>query len=279
LDKRKTETHYNSAWLKKLGFHEIGALADLFGLHEFEARENVARRMKEGKRVSLREVLYPLMQGYDSVAVEADVELGGTDQKFNLLAGRTIQAKYNLPAQDIVMTKLLRGTDGRKMSSSWGNVVRLDDEPSEMFGKIMSLHDELMPEYFLLCTDISGEIIREILAENPRDGKMRLAHEIVKLYHGERSADAAQEEFIHIFSNKEKPEDMPIIRLGRKEISLLDLLIETKLVLSKSEARRLIEQSGVRLNDEKKMNPEEIISLKEESVLQVGKRRFAKITF
>ncbi len=148
LDRTKTETHYNSKWLKKLGFKDIAQMADLFGLHEMCARENIAKRLDAGKRVSLRELLYPLMQGYDSVAIKADVELGGTDQRFNLLAGRTIQPFYKQQAQNILMTTLMEGTDGRKMSSSWGNVINITDTPDEMFGKVMSIKDELIKKYF-----------------------------------------------------------------------------------------------------------------------------------
>src|SRR3989344_1702721 len=141
LDKKKTEVYYNSKWLKKLGFVEVAKMASLFGLHEFEAREVIARRMKAGKRVSFHELMYPLMQGYDSVMVRADVELGGTDQRFNLLTGRRIQELYGQKSQDIVMMDILEGTDGRKMSSSWGNVINIMDPPDEMFGKVMSIHD------------------------------------------------------------------------------------------------------------------------------------------
>jgi tyrosyl-tRNA synthetase len=277
LNKSKTEAHYNSKWLKKLGLGEIGKLADLFGLHEFEARENVAKRMAAGKRVSLREIIYPLMQGYDSVAVEADVEIGGTDQKFNLLAGRTIERHYNLEPQDILMTELLEGTDGRKMSSSWGNVINITDSRQDMFAKIMSIEDRLMERYFVLATNIPQSEIPEMLRQNPRDAKMRLAQEIVSMYHGAEAGGEAAEEFIRVFSNKEKPEHIPRAAIGVSEINLTDLLVAAKLAASKSEARRLIEQGAVRINDEKKTDPMEIILLKSEALLQVGPRRFVKV--
>src|SRR3989338_9480709 len=172
-------------------------MADLFGLHEFEAREVISRRLKTGKRVSVRELLYPLFQGYDSVAVKADLELGGTDQRFNLLAGRTIQKHYGQAPQDIMTMALLEGLDGRKMSSSWGNVVNITDEPSEMFGKIMSLRDELIQKYLLLCTQLPPveiEMIQKGLSR-PRSLKARLAREIVTLYHGNKAADLAEKNF------------------------------------------------------------------------------------
>src|SRR3989338_3270742 len=201
LDKKQTETHYNSKWLKKLGFKEIGEMADLFGLHEITSRENVARRMSADKRVSTREVLYPIMQGYDSVAVKADVELGGTDQKFNLLAGRKIQKYHGQPQQDILMTELLEGTDGRKMSSSWGNTINITEPADEMFGKVMSISDELIIRYFTLCTEVPVDEIAGMALElksksvNPRNLKAKLAFEITKLYHEEKAARAAHEAF------------------------------------------------------------------------------------
>lgn len=276
LDKSKTETYYNSKWLKKLGLKEIGELANIFGLHEFEARENIMKRMKSGKRVSLREVLYPLMQGYDSVAVKADVELGGTDQKFNLLAGRAIQPHFNQESQDIMMTSLLEGTDGRKMSSSWGNVVNITDPPDQMFGKLMSLDDKLISKYFTLCTDLEDDVIRDMLARGPKDAKLELSKTIISIYHGDKEGLKAKDEFISVFAKKEKPEDIEIKSIGVKEISLLELLVKTGLAESKSEARRLIKQGGVRVNNVRKHNPYENIEIGDTDI-QVGPRRFIRV--
>ncbi len=245
LDKSKTEARYNSTWLRKLGFLEIANIANLFGLHEFEAREVIAKRMKEGKRVSYLELMYPLFQGYDSVAVKADVEIGGTDQRFNLLTGRHIQPLYKQAPQDILMTELLEGTDGRKMSSSWGNVINITDAPNDMFGKVMSIKDELIDKYFVLATNVSRETTPSILARGPRDAKVELAKEIVKLYHGEKAANEANREFARVFSQKKAPENIPEMKLNFSELPLVDLLVETKLATSKNEARRLIEQGGV----------------------------------
>jgi tyrosyl-tRNA synthetase len=279
IDIKKAELHYNSKWLKKLGFAEIGKLADMFGLHEFEARENISKRMKAGKRVSLRELLYPLMQGYDSVAVKADVELGGTDQRFNLLAGRTIQPAYKMPAQNILMTSLMEGTDGRKMSSSWGNVINLTDEPDNMFGKVMSIKDELIKKYFVLASRIDVTEIDEILKlPNPRDQKLRLAQEIVNLYHGEKKAQQAKENFINQFSKGELPENIEEKKISPSGMYKISVLLKLSgLVNSNGEARRLIEQKGVKLNESVTDDVEILLDRKTEYLLQVGKRRFIKI--
>lgn len=279
LDKTKTETHFNSKWLKKLGLAEIGAMANLFGLHEFEARENISKRMKAGKRVSLRELLYPLMQGYDSVAVKADVELGGTDQRFNLLAGRTIQPAYGQTPQQILTTELLEGTDGRKMSSSWGNVVNLLDEPKDMFGKIMSISDELIEKYFTLATRVPLKEIEAVITknQNPRDQKLVLAERITALYHGDKKASEARTHFISQFSKKELPSDIPTVKITPGNYQLTELLLKAKLVVSKSEARRLIEQKGVRMNGEVAASQSVTIGKQNNLLLQVGKRKFVTI--
>lgn len=279
LDKDKTEAHYNSAWLKKLGFAEIGHLANMFGLHEFSARENIAKRMKAGKRVSVRELLYPLMQGYDSVAVKADIELGGTDQRFNLLAGRTIQEAYGMPQQDVMMMELLEGTDGRKMSSSWGNTINLNDAPDLMFGKVMSIADNLMERYFTLATNTLWQHMEEIKKsnDNPRDQKLILAHAIVEQYHGSNAARKAHENFVSQFSKKELPSDIPEKKVKAGTYSLADLLVQLKLASSKSEARRLIEQGGVKINQVKATEKPLTIGKKNNLIVQVGKRKFVKI--
>ncbi|HEV8600994.1 MAG TPA: tyrosine--tRNA ligase [Patescibacteria group bacterium] len=277
LDRKKTEVRYNSEWLKKLGFVEIAKMASLFGLHEFEAREVISRRMKDGKRVSLHEILYPLMQGYDSVAIEADVELGGTDQRFNLLAGRTIQPLYGQAPQDILMGNLLEGTDGRKMSSSWGNVINITDEANDMFGKVMSINDELIIKYFEYATRIPMDEVKELEKKlkngtNPRDIKKRLAEEVVTLYHSSKQAKAASAEWEKVFSNKEKPSEIQDVNV--KSGNIIDVLVETKLASSKSEAKRLIEQKGVKIDD---AIATETSSVKSGDLIQVGKRKFVKI--
>ena len=279
LDADKTEAHYNSTWLKDLGFAEIGKLANVFGLHEFAARENIKKRMDAGKRVSLRELLYPLMQGYDSVAVRADVELGGTDQRFNLLAGRTIQELYGMPPQDVMMTELLEGTDGRKMSSSWGNTINLNDEPDLMFGKVMAVDDTLLDRYFTLATSTLWMHMEEIKKSysNPRDVKLILAHEITAQYHGAEAARVAQEHFISQFSRKELPEDIPSVKVKIGSYMLSELLVQLEMAASKSEARRLIAQGGVKLNQKKADDELVVIGKTNDILVQVGKRKFIRI--
>ncbi|HEX5429962.1 MAG TPA: tyrosine--tRNA ligase [Patescibacteria group bacterium] len=279
LDKKKTEVHHNSEWLSKLNVLELSRIASQFGLHEFAARENIARRMKADKRVSYLELMYPLFQGYDSVAVKADVELGGTDQRFNLLTGRDVQKDYKQEPQDIMMTEILEGTDGRKMSSSWGNVINITDEPNDMFGKVMSIKDELMPKYFVLATRVPLSEIKNMedqAKSDPRNTKIRLATELVTLYHGKKAAKAAADEFEKVFSNKELPTDMPEVKV--KASNIVEVMMETGLVESKSEAKRLIEQGGVSL-DGKKVTDEtlRIQPITKDTVLQVGKRKFVKL--
>jgi tyrosyl-tRNA synthetase len=279
LDKDKTEVHLNSTWLKQLGFAEIGRMADAFGLHETTARENISKRMKAGKRVSLREVLYPLMQGYDSVAVKADVELGGTDQRFNLLAGRAIQPLYGQEPQDIMITQLMEGTDGRKMSSSWGNTINLTDAPDTMFGKVMSVPDNLIEKYFTLATQTLWQHVEEILKgyDNPRDQKLILAHTITEQYHGPKLAQQAQENFVNQFSKKELPASIPTKKIKSGTYVLADLLVATGLVSSKSEARRLIAQNGVKINQHTAHDKPVEIAKQNDLVIQVGKRKFVRI--
>ena len=278
LDIKKAEVEYNSKWLKKLGFAEIGKLANQFSLGEFIARENIRKRLDEQKPISLRELLYPLMQGYDSVAVKADVELGGTDQKFNLLAGRTIQERYQQKPQDILMTNLIAGTDNRKMSSSWGNVINIMDEPKEMFGKIMSATDELIIPYFEHCTRVEMwrvDDFKNKLASgiNPRDIKMELAYEITKLYWGGEGAKQGKNYFISTFQKKNIPDEIPEFELAGKNI--IDVLVATNLAQSRGDAKRLIKEGAIEVDGKKIDSFDKIIE--KNSVIQKGKRFFAKI--
>lgn len=252
LDKNRTEAHYNSKWLSAIGYRDIDEMLELFSLHEFEARENIAKRLTAGKRVSLRELLYPLMQGYDSVAIKADVELGGTDQKYNLLAGRVIQKHYGQSPQDIMIMKFpLLGLDGRKMSSSWGNVINITDEPNDMFGKVMSINDNLITHYFDMTTQVSSGEIREVeedikKGENPRDIKLHLAEEIVKRYHGAAVAQKARDEWERVFSKGELPSEMESLSGDMP----LALFVKNWLNVSHSEAKRLISEGAVSINNE-----------------------------
>ncbi|MBX4206250.1 tyrosine--tRNA ligase [Candidatus Parcubacteria bacterium] len=262
IDLDKTELRYNSEWLEPLSYRELGEQADQFSVADFIARDNIKKRLDAGKRVSLREVLYPLMQGYDSVAVKANVELGGSDQRFNLLAGRTLQEKYGQEPQSIVMGPLIEGTDGRKMSSSWGNVITLTDNPEDMFGKIMSLRDELVSRYLELCTRIPLHEVEEIGKGHPKDAKMKLAFEITNMYHGAEAAKKAKDNFENAFSKGGVPEDVRTVKAG-KDAELVDILIEEGVISSKSEFTRL--------------NKEGAIREMENGVYRVGKHRFIRI--
>lgn len=278
IDIKSAEILYNSKWLNKLGYTDIGRQADIFSLNEYISRENIRRRLDQGKRVSLRELLYPLMQGYDSVQVKADIEIGGTDQRFNLLAGRDIQRLYHQPPQDIVTNPLIEGLDGRKMSSSYGNTVNLNDVPNDLFGKIMSLHDEFIVKYFTLLTRVDlakiADYERSLNARvNPRDIKLKLAHEIVRMYHTDKQASAAQDYFIRTFSKKEQPTDLTTFKPDRYD--LISILVNSKIASSKSDARRLVEQGGVKIDGQVVKDTHR--SVKPGSVLQKGKITFLKI--
>jgi tyrosyl-tRNA synthetase len=278
IDVNKCEVHYNSEWLARLEYKEVCRQADIFSINEFISRDNIRRRLDAGSRVSLREVMYPMMQGYDSVMIKADVELGGTDQRFNLLAGREMQRSYGQVPQNIITNPLIEGLDGRKMSSSWGNTVNLFDSPSEMFGKIMSLQDEFIIKYFTLLTRVNEEEIKkyeEALKKgaNPRDYKILLAKEIVRFYHSEDDAKVEEANFIKVFSKKEMPDE--IAELKPSSYDLVAVLLESGLATSKSEAKRVIEQGGVKINQE--VIKELDFSIPAGAILQKGKLKFLKI--
>jgi len=279
LDIKKTEVYFNSKWLKKIGYTEIGRQANQFSLAEFISRENIKKRLDLGKRVSLRELLYPLMQGYDSVVVKADLEVGGTDQRFNLLSGRTLQAYYKQQPQDVLMMNLIYGKDGRKMSSSWGNTINIFDKPNDMFGKVMSISDGLIMSYFEHCTRAPIKQIERYAKQlkdgtvNPRKIKVELAKEITAIYWGESNAQRAEKNFNLIFQKKEVPDKMPEQKLANKNI--IDILIAANLVKSKSEARRLIKQKGIKVNGTTVNSIDKII--RKGDIVRKGKRYFLKI--
>lgn len=284
LDPEKTETHYNSEWLSKLGLMELAKMANLFSVKEFSSREVIARRLDAGQRVSFHEMMYPIFQGYDSVAVKADVELGGTDQRFNLLAGRHIQPLYNQEPQDILMANIIPGTDGRKMSSSWGNTINITESPNEMFGKVMRVPDELIITYLIHCTRIALEEITGLqeklqAGENPRDAKIFLAKALVSFYHSEAEAEAAEEYFINTFSKGEIPENVEELVVEGGEL-LVDVLVRAALAASKGDARRKIEQGGVSIDGQKMTDPSTPVTMEHtQKILKVGKKDFRKITF
>ncbi len=284
LDIKNIEVVWNADWLKKLNFADVLNLASQFTVSQMMERDMFQERTKKDEPVSVHEFMYPLMQGYDSVALKADVEIGGTDQTFNLLAGRTIQKAYGQKPQDIITVPILEGTDGKmKMGKTTNNYIGVNEPANEMFGKVMSVPDDLIIRYYELATTIPTEEINEIKNKlergiNPRDIKMQLAKEIISIYHDSAAADIAEKEFVQIFSNKELPTAIEVKKLAISSGNIVELLSVTGLASSKSDARRLIQGGGVRINNEKIDSPDLEISLKKEVLIQVGKRKFLKIT-
>jgi len=282
FDLKKTEIHHNSDWHAKATKQDMIEEAMNFTVNQMSQRDNFENRLKADKPVGLHEYLYPLLQGMDSVAIKSDIELGGNDQYFNLLAGRTLQKRYKQSPQDIMTFDLLEGTDGRKMSKTYQNAIYITDEPNEMFGKVMSIKDELISRYFLLATDVPLADIKKVEKElaagkNPRDLKVQLAKEIVRRYHGEKGAKAAAEDFEKKFVKKELPDEIPTVKLKKATMFLADILVDTKLTESKSEARRLLEQGGVRVDGAVIGERGAVIEPRTGMVIQVGKRKFIKV--
>lgn len=281
LDTENIEVRWNADWLEKLNFADVVQLASTFTVSQMMERDMFQERNAKNMPISVHEFFYPLMQGYDSVALEADLELGGTDQTFNMLAGRTIQKAYGKPQQDILTVPILEGTDGvKKMGKSEDNYIAVDDEPKEMFGKVMSIPDELITKYLELATDVSMEEIKKIEKEikngaNPMEYKKLAAKEIIKIYHNDKAAEEAEEQFKKVFSEHKLPDDMPEVKADKGEVKVIDFIAENDMASSKSEARRLLEQGAIKLDQEKISN--ETMNLSGEHVLQVGKRKFLKI--
>ncbi len=284
LNRNKTEIHYNGEWFAHMRFDEIMNLAAKFTVARILERDDFTKRYKEGNPISLHEFFYPLMQGYDSVAIRADVELGATEQKFNLLTARDVQREYGQEPQVIITLPVLEGIDGtQRMSKSLGNYIGIDDEPDDMYGKVMSIPDELILKYFTLVTDYSPNEIRQIAVRlkepetNPMIVKKELARTLVTMYHSSEAAQAAQAQFELVFSKKEIPEDVPVVTLSRNTAySIVKLLTDNRLVASNGEARRLIQQGGVRVNDEKISDINFELKDCGEYIVRVGKRRFIK---
>lgn len=289
LDKSRTEVVFNSQWLAPLTFADVIGLAARYTVARMLERDDFAKRFQNEQPISVHEFFYPLMQGYDSVALEADIELGGTDQKFNLLMGRHLQKEYGQEPQIALMMPILEGLDGiQKMSKSLGNYIGITDSAREMYGKTMSIADELMLRYFELVTPVGIQEIRELRAGledgslHPRDVKMRLAREIVTMYHGSEAAVQAEEEFKNIFQKKELPDEIPEYRLDRQELEdgriwLPKLLVLAGLASGTSEGKRLILQGAVRVDDVKISDPDNSIVPEDCSIIKAGKRKFAKI--
>lgn len=283
LDLKRTEIRYNSEWLDKLKIRDLLKIAMNFTAQQVIQRRNFKERWEGAKPIGLHELTYPLFQGYDSVALKADVELGGTDQLFNLQAGRIIQKAFLQEPQDIITLKMLPGLDGRKMSTSWGNVVTIIDEPNDMYGKIMSLQDELIPTYIDICLKVIPQQTEKNWEKptNPRDAKAKLAKEIVTIYHGEEVAKKAEEEFNKVFRDKSLPTEIQEFRAGKDTYPALDLLVESGIAPSKSEAKRLIEGGGVDIIvddvETKIADWKQEIEIKDGMIIRRGKRQFIKI--
>lgn len=283
LDVKKTEIVYNSKWFLKEGWVDVLKLAGKFTIQRVLERDDFSRRLKNGREIFVHEILYPLMQAYDSVQVKADAEIGGTDQKFNMLAGRDLQRKMNLPEQDVLTVPLLVGVDGvKKMSKSAGNCIALNDEPDAMFGKIMSIPDSLISHYAGLAAFLAAEELEAVEknlkdGKNPRDEKIKIGQAVVALYHGEKAGRAAAKEFIRVFSKKETPAEMPEISVNQNKMNVLDLLALAKCFSSKSEAKRAVEQKGVEIDGKVLTDWKEEVEWQNNSVLKIGKKRFFKI--
>ena len=288
LDKKKTKIKFNSSWFKKMKPDEFIRLSSIMTVARMLERDDFKKRYENNKPISLHEFLYPLVQGFDSYALKADIELGGTDQKFNLLVGREVQKHYGQNEQVIITVPLLEGLDGvKKMSKSLNNYIALNDEPNEMFGKIMSVSDDLMWRYFDLLSFRSNDEIASFRdkvknGENPMIFKKKLATEIVERFYDKKSSENAEIAFTNVFSNKLEPSEVPIFEINEtSSISIVELLTHEDLgnefIQSKSECRRLIKQSGIKMNNKKVENPDLLINLGEENYFQIGKRKHLKI--
>jgi len=281
LDFSKVHVRFNSEWLESLQFADIVKLCQHFSAGDFVGRELIKKRLSEGKKVGLHELLYPVMQGFDSYHMDTDIQLGGTDQTFNMQAGRVLQKDIRKKESFIIANGFLEGTDGRKMSKTWNNAIWLTDEPNDMFGKVMSIKDELIIPYFTLATNTTMEEIRDMnkrltAKENPMTLKIELAHRMVAELHSNALADAAQKDFAARFQTGDLTSStMPVFETKQKSWNPIELLVETTLAASKSEARRLIDQKAVELDG--KIITKTSIPLVNGGILKVGKKKFLKI--
>ena len=282
LDMKKVEIRYNSEWWDKMNLKQMMLLATKVTYGQISARADFKKRLREDKDFTLEEFMYPVLQGYDSVELRADIEIGGTDQKFNMFMGRRVQKRYNQNPQDIITCPLLEGVDGKeKMSKTLNNYIALSEKPKKMYGKIMSIPDSLIKRYFELVTRLDEKEIGKISKEKPRVAKARLAKEVVTLYHSQKQAKAAEKEFNRIFKEKKLPSKIPVFKTSKKVYPILDLLFDSNLVSSKSEAKRLIQSGGVSIKIKNRglkiKDWREKIKLENGMVIQVGKRKFIKI--
>ena len=281
LDRSKTEIVFNKDWLGRMTFEDVIRVCSKYTVARILERDDFANRLREHRPVAMHEILYPIAQGLDSVEIKADVEIGGNDQKFNCLVGRDLMENFGMEAQVVLLCPLLVGTDGKeKMSQSLGNYISVVDTPNDMFGKAMSIPDEIMENYFELVTDVPMAEVKSILAGHPRDAKMRLGFEIVKLYHDEAAAREAQEYFVSTFSKREQPVDAPSVTLPAGPIRVVDLIVDLELAKSKGSAKDLMKAGAVSLDGEKvsdagaEFSREELVG----KVLKVGKHHFRKLT-
>ncbi len=284
LDSKNIEIRYNSEWLSKLTLADLLNIQSKFTVQRILERDDFTNRLKEEIEISMQELLYPIMQGYDSLVINADVELGGTDQKFNNLIGREMQRRFGKEPQVVLLMPLLEGTDGsEKMSKSLGNAIGICDEPKEIYGKAMSIPDTLIYKYFELGTRLPRNELNKIKEQlsnpdvNPRDVKKRLAYELVKLYYNAEIAKKSQEEFERIFSKKGLPDEIPEFVFNLENNKLVDILVNTKMVESKSAARRLIEQGGVTIDGDKVSDVNYSFNEKKEFIIKAGKKKFLKV--
>lgn len=285
IDIKKTEIRHNSEWYDKKDLSFLLELTSKFTVARVLERDDFQKRIKEDRDIAMPEMLYPILQGYDSVEVNADVELGGTDQKFNLLMGRKVQKRYGLLEQDILMTPLLEGLDGiRKMSKSLGNYIGLSEQPESMFGKIMSIPDDLMVKYFTLLTDVPEEEIEQLrqdrlrpslAKQSPKEWKEKLGFEIVRMYHGEKEAEKARGNFERVFSEGELPEEMQEYKIDGERAEIVEVLKKSGLVESAAEAKRLVDQKAVKVNDAVVERWDQEVT--RDDVIKVGPRRFLNI--
>lgn len=282
VDPENTEVHLQSSWFDKVSLQDVLTSASAFSVAQMLTHETFRKRLEQGNRLSLHEMMYPLLQAWDSVFIKADVELGGSDQRFNVLCGRDLQREKKLEPQIVLLMPLLKGTDGRKMSKSFGNHIPVLSSPHEKFGKIMSLSDEMITDFFTYATSRTSDevdIIRERLQkENPRDLKRELAKDVISIYHSRKEARQCEVEFINIFSNKGLPEEIPEFSLEEKDVKLTKVLKETGIINSVSEGKRLILQGGVKIDGVKISDPDLILNLTDPVIIKAGKRRFLKIS-
>lgn len=285
LNMKRVEVRYNSEWYKKKKSFFLMDLISRFTFARLIERNEFKQRIKKDIDISMLELIYPLLQGYDSVELKADVEIGGTDQKFNLLMGRKVQKRYGKPQQDIITTPLLIGSDGvKKMSKSYKNYIGLNVSPKNMYGGIMAISDSLIWHYFKLLTDVPLKEIEKTRRKahksilTLKQAKSILAKEIITMYHSKSAAEEAEKEFNRVFKEKKLPSDIKSIKIKNKKINILDLLVKTKMTSSKAEAKRLIIQRGVKINSEVQEDWQKTVKIKKGDIIQKGKRRFIKIS-